>query len=475
MKKLRISSVLALVAIAPLSVTVALAATTTTQNASEAFVTWAREHAIPIATIEPGRGFEDLQPLQEIIGNARIVGLGESVHGAHEFFQVRHRLMEFLVEEMGFTAFAGEMSLVEIVRVNDYVLGRVEEPEQWSNWINGGFRDWEEVLALVRWMRLYNEDASHPRKLHFYGVDVHAWYTNPLVAIEGAWTYLDEVDPGYAAESRQALLPLVEPWQGEGLGRASVEGRQRVDKYTRLPMEVRTAYTAAIADLVARFETKRVDYLGRSSEDAYEWAYRHAIVARQLDNIFRAIASAGIPQEGPAFPDEARIVREEAMRDNLLWELEREGPEGRIVLWAHNSHLQKSPLEFDDDLSPAQGAALEKRLGEFLDSMIGDDYVSVGFAYGQGTDSGWSSYQTDIPNPPRPGSLDEAMARVGLPMFVLDLRSVPREGLAYEWLNQLRGHRMGVPEYMQLNPLQAWDALFYIERISPVHVESRPR
>ena len=34
---------------------------------------------------------------------------------------------------------------------------------------------------------------------------------------------------------------------------------------------------------------------------------------------------------------------------------------------------------------------------------------------------------------------------------------------------------MGVPEYMQLNPLQAWDALFYIERISPVHVESRPR
>ena len=467
MKKLQISSVLALIAVALLSVTVELAATTTTQNTSEAFVAWAREHAIPIATIEPGRGFEDLQPLQEIIGNARIVGLGESVHGAHEFFQVRHRLMEFLVEEMGFTAFAGEMELVAAVRVNDYVLGRVEEPEQWTNWFNGGFRDWEEVKALVRWMRRYNEDASHPRKLHFYGVDVHAWYTNPLAAIEAAWTYLDEVDPGYAAESRQALLPLVEPWQGEGLRRASVEGRQRVDKYTRLPMEVRTAYTAAIADLVARFETKRVDYLGRSSEDAYEWAYRHAIVARQLDNEFRAVASAGIPQEGPPVPAEARIIREGAMGDNLLWELEREGPEGRIVLWAHNGHLQKTPLVYGD--------MNMTRLGGFLDSMIGDDYVSVGFTYYQGADSGWARFQTDIPNPPRPGSLDEAMALVGLPMFVLDLRSVPREGLAYEWLNQLRGHRISVPEYMQLNPPQAWDALFYIERISPVHVESRPR
>jgi erythromycin esterase len=423
-------------------------------------VAWAREHAIPIATIEPGRGFEDLQPLQEIIGDARIVGLGESVHGAHEFFQVRHRLLEFLVEEMGFTAFAMETGFVDAVRIN--VLGRPEEPERWeSDW---PWFDSKELWALVRWMRRYNEDASHPRKLHFYGVDVHTWYTNPLAAIEEAWTYLDEVDPGYAAESRQALLPLVEPWQGEGLRRASVEGRQRVDKYTRLPMEVRTAYTAAIADLVARFETRRVDYLGRSSEDAYEWAYRHAIVARQLDQQFRAFASTDIPTEGAPFLAEGAIARDRVMADNLLWALEREGPEGRIVLWAHNSHVQKYPHVFGDRNTTI--------MGEFLDSMIGDDYVSVGFTYYQGADSGWASYQTDIPNPPRPGSLDDAMALVGLPMFVLDLRSVPKEGRVYEWLNQVGEQRMSVPEYLELNPLRAWDALFHIGRISPVQLEA---
>ena len=53
MPKLWISSLLALVAVAPLSVAVELAATTTTQNASEAFVAWAREHGFP-ATSEPG-------------------------------------------------------------------------------------------------------------------------------------------------------------------------------------------------------------------------------------------------------------------------------------------------------------------------------------------------------------------------------------------------------------------------------------
>lgn len=239
-----------------------------------------------------------------------------------------------------------------------------------------------------------------------------------------------------------------------------------MDEYTRLPTEVRTAYTAAVADLVFRFETREVDYLRRSSDDAYQWAYRHAIVARQLDNGFRAIASADMPTEDRPITAAAKFVRDRAMADNLLWALEREGQEGRIVMWSHNGHLQKYPLVHTN--------VTETVMGEFLDLMIGDDYASVGFTYYQGADSGWAFYQTDIPNPPRPASLDAALARVGLPMFVVDLRSVPKEGPAYEWLNQVRGHRISVPEYVQLNPLQAWDALFHIDRISPVQLEAAP-
>jgi len=47
------------------------------EESADAFVAWAREHAIPIATIEPGQGFEDLQPLKDIVGSARVVGLGD--------------------------------------------------------------------------------------------------------------------------------------------------------------------------------------------------------------------------------------------------------------------------------------------------------------------------------------------------------------------------------------------------------------
>jgi hypothetical protein len=65
-------------------------------------VDWFRSAAIPLKTTEPGHGFEDLRPFRELIGDARIVSMGEATHGTREFFQLKHRLLEFLVTEMGF-------------------------------------------------------------------------------------------------------------------------------------------------------------------------------------------------------------------------------------------------------------------------------------------------------------------------------------------------------------------------------------
>jgi erythromycin esterase len=42
------------------------------------------------------------------VANAEVVGLGESTHAAHEQFAVMHRIVRFLVEEMGFRCVALE-------------------------------------------------------------------------------------------------------------------------------------------------------------------------------------------------------------------------------------------------------------------------------------------------------------------------------------------------------------------------------
>src|SRR5262245_44123546 len=66
-------------------------------------VDWLRTHAIPLQTPEASRGFADMQALKKVVGNARIVALGEATHGTREFFQLKHRMLEFLASEMGFT------------------------------------------------------------------------------------------------------------------------------------------------------------------------------------------------------------------------------------------------------------------------------------------------------------------------------------------------------------------------------------
>jgi erythromycin esterase-like protein len=126
-------------------------------------VKWLDEHAIPFATAEAGHGFEDLEPLRAVIGDAR-------------------------ASEMGFTIFSIEANMPEAYRLNDYVLGGDGDPEV----LIGGMYFWtwntEEVLAMVEWMREFN--ASGKGLIQFTGYDMQT----PDVAMEIVTDFLDDVD-----------------------------------------------------------------------------------------------------------------------------------------------------------------------------------------------------------------------------------------------------------------------------------------
>lgn len=55
--------------------------------------------AHPLRSTGPGRNTADLRALSAMIGNAKVVGLGEATHGSHEFFTMKERLFRHLVEE----------------------------------------------------------------------------------------------------------------------------------------------------------------------------------------------------------------------------------------------------------------------------------------------------------------------------------------------------------------------------------------
>lgn len=69
--------------------------------ASQAVLDWIKAKSIPLKGVVPGEDLEDMQPLKALVGNAKVVALGEATHGTREFFQLKHRMLEFLSQGDG--------------------------------------------------------------------------------------------------------------------------------------------------------------------------------------------------------------------------------------------------------------------------------------------------------------------------------------------------------------------------------------
>ncbi len=160
---------------------------------------WVRDRAVRLQTVQAERGFADMQGLKRMVGNARIVSLGEATHGTREFFQLKHRMLEFLATEMGFTIFSIEANLPEAYRMNDYVLNGVGDPRALLKGMYFWTWDTEEVLDMILWMRRFNQATG--RRLQFTGFDMQT----PIVAVENVRAFVSRYDPASTATIARAI------------------------------------------------------------------------------------------------------------------------------------------------------------------------------------------------------------------------------------------------------------------------------
>jgi len=361
---------------------------------------WIRANAIPLATVEAGNGFADLARLRAIIADARIVSLGEATHGTREFFQLKHRLLEYCVCELGFTIFGIEASYPECLRVNDYVLHGTGNPaealasQRFWTW------DTEEVLALIEWMRAWN--GTHARQVKFYGFDMQF----PTEAALGVLDYLERVAPDLATASQEALWPLSDD--------ASAH------RFHLLPEATREAARACIACLLEAFAREHAAWAAATSELEWQLARLNAVVLDQAARLRLSISH------------DVLVSRDIAMAENVRALLELEGPDAKAVLWAHNGHVARESGYFTDNKVPIAN------MGSRLHEMLGRKHLVVGFAFNQGSFQAQQSGRglVDHTVAPAPeGSLDRVLAAADLPAFLLDLATAPAEGPVGDWLS----------------------------------------
>ena len=396
-------------------------------DAPEPVIAWLRSAAIALASPEAGNGYDDIRPLGRWLGKARVVALGEATHGTREFFQIKHRILEYLVAEKGFTVFAIEANLPEAEAVNDYVLTGRGDPKK----ALAGMYFWtwntEEVLAMIEWMRAWNADPRHRRKVTFYGVDMQV----APVAVEKLLTYLGAVDPAEASTARGLLAPLA----------TADSARSGASK---------AGLRDGVAALIARLDRHRKVWSKKGGARAWLLARRHAVIVEQ----FLELSADG---------NGGYAVRDRAMADNLRWIADEAEPGARVVLWAHNGHVSKV------------GYSGVASMGVHLERTYGDQHIVVGFAFGDGSFQAVGGQTRDgvaerTVGPPPAGSFDATLRRTGLPLLALDLRSPPR-GVVADWLRASHVTRqIGAffndarsMEGLQVLP-DEYDIVFYVDR-----------
>jgi len=134
----------------------------------------------PATLALPLRDADDLDPLLERIGDARVVCIGEASHGTHEFYEWRAELTKRLIEETGFDLVAVEGDWPDCYQVHRSVTGGPGAPPdprdalagfvRWPTWMWAN----REVLDFTRWLRRLNDQRAPERRVGFYGLDVYS-------------------------------------------------------------------------------------------------------------------------------------------------------------------------------------------------------------------------------------------------------------------------------------------------------------
>lgn len=387
------------------------AAGTNNENGDvEAVSSWIKKAALPLKSVEAGHGFKDLKRLKKILKGVRVVGLGEATHGTREFFQFKHRMLEFLVCEMGFRTFAIEASFVGCNNINKYVLHGEGDPAQAL--ASQKFWTWDthEVRDMITWMRAYNEKKPEDKKISFLGYDLQ----HLEGGIEQVEAYVGKHLPSYLDSVREAFRPVnIDPFQIAELPAAAQEEKNEIlDRLLQ------------VQGLLAFYATPLI----RGSSEA---DYRHMLHnARIITQFYYAYSK---PMMAQGEEETGAALRDLFMAENIEYILRTGNADTKIVVWAHNGHI-----------SNASWGAGYKAMGAHLKDLLGEGYYSLGFAFNQGgfqarlidpeSEQNGALIEHRVGEAPE-GSVGWFLAQPGMEKYVLDFRFAPDIPEVRQWLS----------------------------------------
>ncbi len=366
-------------------------------GAGEAQIAAIRADAVPL-TGAAG----DHDRLLELIGDSRVVLLGEASHGTHEFYRQRALITRRLIDERGFDAVAIEGDWPDAHRVTRFVYGADEDADA-EQALRGfkRFPTWmwrnADVLDFVGWLRARRDEGKPP--VGFFGLDLYSLYRS----IEAVVEYLDRIDPDAARRARERYACLERFEESQRYGHAVATGLSEACDREVLGQLIDLQRTG---DAYLRRD-------GVAAEDEQFYAEQNARLVVGAERYYRSMFAA------PAASWNLRDRHMAETLERLLAHLDRRTLRSRLVVWAHNSHV-------GDARRTEMSRRGELNLGQLVRQRHGNDAFLVGFTTFAGTVSAASSWGAPVERKRVRPALDrsyESLFHAGaLPGFMLSLR-----------------------------------------------------
>lgn len=374
-----------------------------------------RKYIHPLRTFEPDGGdTKDLKVLHHLIGHSRVVALGENTHGSSEVFKMKNRLLQYLAANEGFDIFSIEANMAESYRFNEYI--KKGQSDARGVVMKQSFWIWktQEMVDIVKWMRHFNRPEP---QITYTGFDMQS-YDASVALLKAAF----END-----KQTTSLLEEIDNNLKKALTYSSIGNPQVAPK-------IAEAATLELQQLKMRIE--KSDF----SDPQKAWLLQNATLLKQY---------LGQGQLG---------WRDRCMANNLLW-INKKYPLSRIIIWAHNGHIQKCG----------------GKMGHFLKDSLATDYTSFGFTFYDGSYTAIRRSSNQFIHKAQrayPGTLEHLLEQVDEPIFILDLKKIRADNSPIiEWIDALNFRHVGVvkieAEFPDRRITDAFDYLIFIRESTP--------
>lgn len=361
------------------------------------------------------RDTHDIDAIVDLIGDARLVLLGEATHGTHEFYKVRAEITKRLISDHGFSAIAVEADWPDALFVNRYLYGKSQLPGSESRAAEQAlgefhrFPQWmwrnADMVELVRWLRRYNEEMPAAEKAGFFGIDLYSLHRSMNAVLR----YLAQADPLAAREAKARYACFDQFGDDPQQYGYSVRFAMRPD----CEKEV-IAQLAAMVSAPGRADNEDAGADLDVLDDEAFYAQQNARVVQNAESYYRTMFLGR---------DESWNVRDTHMADTLdaLTEFlsRRRGQGAKLVVWAHNSHI-------GDARATEMGKHGQINLGQLMRERHGSEAFLLGFTTHSGTVTAASDWDSLAELKQVRPSLDFSYERlfhdVGMQRFLLPIR-----------------------------------------------------